>query len=294
MSARDHLPSENRSAILGAVGDPRPVGVFDSGVGGLTVLHELRRQLLGESLVYLADLEWFPYGPRPLHEVRLRALDIVAHFAELDTKLVVIACNSATAAALNTARERFDIPIVGVIAPGAQAAATATRNGRVAVLSTQATLDSGEYVHAIKEANPGIAVLGKAAPELVDIVEAGDADTPRADQALTALLADVFAWNADTLVLGCTHYPLLHDSLHRVIDKRHLRVVDSAATTAARVQRIVTANRLQGGGQVAPPVLTVTASPRRFLESVRRIFGEDVAEPAVVQIGPPGLLAVAQ
>jgi len=281
------------SAILARVGDPRPVGVFDSGVGGLTVLHELRRQLPGERLLYLADLEWFPYGPRPLRDVRHRALDIITHFAELDTKLVVIACNSATAAALNTARERFDIPIVGVIAPGAQAAVEATGNGRIAVISTEATLHSGEYVHAIKEANPGCAVLGRAAPELVSIVEAGDADTIRADGALAPLLDELFAWGADTLVLGCTHYPLLLPSLLRLIGGRSMAVVDSAATTAARVQRIVAVNRLQRDGEDVPPQLAVTAAPRRFLDSARRIFGEELAAPEVVRIGDCGLLAVA-
>jgi glutamate racemase len=293
VSERAREARERRSVILAAVGDTRPVGVFDSGVGGLTVLHELRRQLPGESLCYLADLEWFPYGPRPLREVRERALDIVEHFARQDTKLVVIACNSATAAALNAARERFDIPIVGVIAPGAQAAAEVTRNGRVAVLSTQATLESGEYVHAIKEANPGIAVLGRAAPALVDIVEAGDADTPRADSALRDLLDAVFAWGADTLVLGCTHYPLLRRALGRVTGRRSLSVVDSAETTAARVRRIVEVNRLQRGGAGEGHLeLFVTASPRRFLEAAERIFGQRLEQPAAVRIGPRDAVAV--
>jgi glutamate racemase len=270
------------------------VGVFDSGVGGLTVLHELRRQLPHERLHYLADLEWFPYGPRPLAEVRRRALDVVAHLAAQDTKLVVIACNSATAAALNAARERFDIPIVGVIAPGAQAAAAATRSGRVAVISTQATLASGEYVHAIKEANPSVSVLGRAAPELVDIVEAGDADSTRAEQALRPLLDEVVAWKADTLVLGCTHYPLLMPALSRALDGRPLALVDSAATTAGRVRRIMTVNRLQSGGRgTQSPELTVTAAPARFLEATRRIFGEELAEPSLVRVDPQPLLAVA-
>lgn len=283
------------SGILGTVGDSRPVGVFDSGVGGLTVLHELRRQLPGERLLYIADLEWFPYGPRSLPEVRGRALDIVARLVDMDTKLVVIACNSATAAALNAARERFDVPVVGVIAPGAQAAAEVTRNGRVAVLSTEATRESHEYLHALKESNPGVAVLDRAAPELVDIVEAGDADTPTTDAVLAQLLDEVFAWKADTLVLGCTHYPLLLPALQRVIGGRALTIVDSARTTAERVKRIVAVNRLESDEHhVPPPELLVTAAPRRFLDTARRIFGEDLAEPALVQIGPSRFVALAQ
>src|ERR1700736_5211524 len=156
--------------------DSRPIGVFDSGVGGVTVLQELRRQLPREGLLYLADLAKFPYGPRPLADVRERALSIIEFLGGFDTKLVVVACNTATAAALNVARERFDVPIVGVIAPGAQAAVDTTRNGRVAVISTEGTRGSQEYVHAIKEANPGVGVLGLAVPDLVDIVESGAAD----------------------------------------------------------------------------------------------------------------------
>ena len=151
--------------------DSRPIGVFDSGVGGLTVLREMRRQLPAERLIYVADLAHFPYGPRPQTQVRALALDIIAMLVTLDTKLVVVACNTATAAALHIARERFDIPIIGVIAPGAQAAAAATRTGRVAVLSTEGTRASGEYVHAVREANPGVLVLSEAAPDLVEIVE---------------------------------------------------------------------------------------------------------------------------
>jgi glutamate racemase len=260
--------------------DARPIGVFDSGVGGLTVLRELRRQAPAERLLYIADLAHFPYGPRPQSEVRDLALGIIERLAGLDTKLVVIACNTATAAALNTARERFDIPVIGVIAPGAQAAATATRNGRVAVLSTEGTLRSQEYVHAIREANPGVAVLGVAAPELVDIVEAGDADTPRAEAVLLRTVEEIFEWDADTLVLGCTHYPLLRPALHRVISGRSLRVIDSAETTAARVRRILAVNRLRAdAGQEPSLAILVTGAPRRFTETATRLFGERMATP---------------
>ena len=209
-----------------------------------------------EALIYVADLGHFPYGPRSQSQVRGLALDIIGMLAAMDTKLVVIACNTATAAALHVARERFDIPVVGVIAPGAQAAAAATRNGRVAVLSTEGTRASGEYVHAIKEANPGIAVLSEVAADLVEIVEDGDADTARADAALAPVLRRIVDWRADTLVLGCTHYPLLRPALRRLIGNRRLRVVDSADTTAARVKRIVAVNRIgaDGAARERPPV----------------------------------------
>jgi len=264
--------------------DVRPIGVFDSGVGGLTVLRELRRQLPGERLIYLADLAHFPYGPRYQEEVRGFAHRIIEHFATHDVKLVVIACNTASAAALNTARERYDVPIVGVIAPGAQAAVQQTRNGRVAVISTEGTFASQQYLHAIKEANPGVGVLARAAPDLVDIVEQGDADTPRADEALRAHLAEVFDWGADTLVLGCTHYPLLRPALARVVGRR-MRIVDSAETTAARVKRIVKVNRLSSQtSKSEPPVVLTTAAAERFAGVASLFYGAELPAPQVIDL----------
>jgi glutamate racemase len=281
--------------------DSRPIGVFDSGVGGLTVLREIRRQLPAEGLIYLADLEHFPYGPRSQAQVRALALDIIGMLVALDTKLVVIACNTATAAALNVARERFDIPVVGVIAPGAQAAAAATRNARVAVLSTEGTRASGEYVHAIREANPAIVVLSEVAADLVEIVEDGAADTPRADAALRPVLERIFDWHADTLVLGCTHYPLLRPALRRVIGSRRLRVVDSADTTAARVGRIVAVNRIGAGTRAAAgaPTLAlqtemlVTAAPARFRARAARLFAEPLPEARIVRPVPQAVRVAA-
>lgn len=268
--------------------DSRPIGVFDSGVGGLTVLRELRRQTPAERILYIADLAHFPYGPRSQSEVRRLALGLIDVLSSLDTKLVVIACNTATAAALNTARERFDIPIVGVIAPGAQAAVAATRRGRVAVISTEGTMRSQEYVHAIKEANPGVAVLGCAAPGLVEIVEAGEGDTPRAEAALRETLEPVRAWGADVLVLGCTHYPLLRDALDRVLRGTRLRVIDSAETTAARVARILEVNRLgaRRGARGSLEVM-VTSSPRRFTRTAARLFGDEIPVARVLARGAP-------
>lgn len=268
--------------------DSRPIGVFDSGVGGLTVLRELRRQTPAERILYIADLAHFPYGPRSQSEVRRLALGLIDVLASLDTKLVVIACNTATAAALNTARERFDIPIVGVIAPGAQAAVAATRRGRVAVISTEGTMRSQEYVHAIKEANPGVAVLGCAAPGLVEIVEAGEGDTPRAETALRETLGPVLAFGADVLVLGCTHYPLLRAALGRVLHGTRLRVIDSAETTAARVGRILEVNRLgaRRGARGSLEVM-VTAAPRRFTRTAARLFGDEIPVARVLARGTP-------
>ena len=265
--------------------DTRPIGVFDSGVGGLTVLHQLHRDLPSERLVYVADLAHFPYGPRYQHEVREFAIGVVEHLVALDCKLIVIACNTATAAALATLRERFDVPVVGVIAPGAQAAVDATVNGRVAVISTEGTRASQEYVHAIREANPGVGVLGIAAPDLVDIVESGEADSARADSALQPVLDEVTGWGADTLVLGCTHYPLLKPAILRGLRGRQVTIVDSAVTTAARVARILAVNRLANeGGDAGPPAVEVTADAPRFVTSASRLFGDELPAPEVVAL----------
>src|SRR5947199_6166104 len=196
--------------------DQRPIGIFDSGVGGLTVLRAIRERLPMEPTIYVADLLHFPYGPRFQDEVRGFAIDIIRYLESRDVKLVVIACNTATAAALNHARELFEVPIVGVISPGAQAAVETTRRGVVGVISTEGTRASQEYLHAIKELDPMVGVYQKACPELVEIVEEGQADSPRAEAALRRDLAEIARLGADVLVLGCTHYPLLRATIERV------------------------------------------------------------------------------
>ncbi len=258
--------------------DTRPIGVFDSGVGGLTVLRELQRQLPHESTIYFGDLAHFPYGPRYQAEVRSFAVRIIQFLRAHDVKLVVIACNTATAAALNAAREAFDIPIVGVISPGAQAAVAVTKNNRVGVISTEGTLYSQEYVHAIKEANPAVGVIATSCPELVDLVERGQADSADAEAALRTCLAEILDYRADTLILGCTHYPLLKPAIRRATNGQ-MRLVDSAESTSARVKRILQANRLQSTAAHAPTYrIFVTGSPDRFRTVAAVLFGAALPE----------------
>ncbi len=256
-------------------GDPRPIGIFDSGVGGLTVLREIRDRLPLEPTVYVADLLHFPYGPRYQDEVRGFALDIIRYLESRDVKLVVIACNTATAAALNPARELFEVPIVGVISPGAQAAVEATKNNRIGVISTEGTMRSQEYLHAIKELDPMIGVYQKACPDLVDIVESGEADSPRAEQALRRDLAEIVQLGADTLVLGCTHYPLLKPAIERVYPGQ-FQLVDSATTTAAKVERHLEHSRLRADGHAPHHEVLVTAVPQHFDRIAANLFGEAI------------------
>ena len=264
--------------------DPRPIGVFDSGVGGLTVLRELQRQLPSESTIYFADLGHFPYGPRYQAQVRHFALNIIRFLEKLDVKMVVIACNTATAAALNTAREVFDIPIIGVITPGAEAAVAATKNKRVGVISTEGTMQSQEYLHAIREANPAIHVLPKAAPQLVDLVESGKADAPETEAVLREALRDIQDYRADTLILGCTHYPLLKPLITKITGG-NMTVVDSAETTAARVKRVLAKNGLESAeNETARHQIYVTGSPERFTETARHLFGQDLPPITTVRL----------
>jgi glutamate racemase len=257
------------------MGDDRPIGIFDSGVGGLTVLKAIREQLPSEPTIYVADLLHFPYGPRYQDEVRGFAIDITRYLESRDVKLVVIACNTATAAALNHVRELFDVPVVGVISPGAQAAVEVTKNNRIGVISTQGTMRSQEYLHAIKEIDPMVGVYQKACPELVDIVEAGEADSPRAERVLRRDLQEIVELGADTLVLGCTHYPLLKPAIARIFPGR-FELVDSATTTAAKVERHLDHSRLRASGGDPRHEVLVTAVPQRFDEVAANLFGEAI------------------
>jgi glutamate racemase len=259
------------------MGDNRPIGVLDSGVGGLTVLRAIHDRLPLESTVYVADLLHFPYGPRYPEEVRGYAFDIIRYLQSRDVKMVVIACNTATAAALNPAREVFDIPIVGVISPGAQAAVEATRRNLVAVISTEGTRLSQEYLHAIKELDPTVGVYQKACPELVDIVEEGDAQTKRAEQALRRDLAEIVSLGADVLVLGCTHYPLLMPAIEHVYPNT-FTLVDSARTTAAKVERLLSHANMKATDGTPRHEIVVTGAPERFHEVAAVLFGESVPD----------------
>ncbi|HLQ15836.1 MAG TPA: glutamate racemase [Candidatus Eisenbacteria bacterium] len=255
--------------------DARPIGVFDSGVGGLTVLKEIREKLPLESTIYVADLLHFPYGPRSQDEVRGFAIDIIRYLESRDVKLVVIACNTATAAALNQARELFELPIIGVISPGAQAAVEATKNNRIGVISTEGAMHSQQYLHAIKEIDPMVGVYQKACPELVEIVETGEADSPRAERVLRDDLADIVRLGADTLILGCTHYPLLKPAINRVYPSA-FTLIDSATPTAAKVKRHLEHSRLRATGGSQRHEVLATDLPKHFDEIAATLFGEAV------------------
>ncbi|HUF06123.1 MAG TPA: glutamate racemase, partial [Candidatus Binatia bacterium] len=223
-------------------GDGRPIGVFDSGVGGLTVLAELRRRLPAEPTVYLGDNARTPYGPRPAEEVRRFTLEAVEWLLAQDVKLLVLACNTATARALEDVRLYTALPVVGVIRPGAVAVAAATRSGHVGVIATAGTVESGAYPDAILEADAHLDVTQVACPELVPMVEAGILEGRRAESVLRAYLDPMLAGDPglDTLLLGCTHYPLLREPIQSIAGDG-VAVVDSAFTTALAVEDLLDA-----------------------------------------------------
>jgi len=271
------------------VADPRPIGVFDSGVGGLTVLREILRRTPAESTVYFGDNARAPYGTRSDDEVRAFSSESIDVLVDRDVKAVVVACNTSTAVAIGDLRRRYDLPILGVIRPGAVAASLTTRNRRVGVIATPATIRSRAYFAAIKDENPAIEVYEHATPAFVPMVEAGEVSGPAVEAAvrtsLAPLLGDrdadgdfVFPLPAsariDTLLLGCTHYPLLRTAISAVAGDR-IAIVDSAAATASALAELLSINGLEApAGAVATHLQLTTGDVERFRSIAGRMFGE--------------------
>jgi glutamate racemase len=214
--------------------DPRPVGVFDSGMGGLTVLHECLVTLPHEDFVYLGDAARLPYGPRPLGEIRRFSREIAGWLEARDVKLIVAACNSATSAALPELQTELHVPVVGVLTPEAHAAVQATRNRRIGLLATQATVASGRYESLIMTLDAGAQVFSVACPRLVPLIESDDPFGADTVEAVRGCAASLKRAGVDTVVLGCTHYPLIRPIFQRVFG-RDVTLVFSAEETAREV-----------------------------------------------------------
>ena len=226
--------------------DPRPIGVFDSGVGGLTVLHECLVTMPNEDFLYLGDHARLPYGPRPLPEIRRFAFEIAGYLEAQGVKLIVVACNAATSAALPALQESLEVPVVGVIAPEAHAAVRVTRNRRIGLLATQATVTAGRYEALVHALDAGVHFTAVACPKLVPLIEAGE-QTVDAVREYAAPLKEA---GCDTVILGCTHYPLIRPVLparvrarrdarllgrgDRARGRRHARGARAGSTSAAR------------------------------------------------------------
>ena len=214
--------------------DPRPIGVFDSGVGGLTVLHECLVTMPHEDFVYLGDHARLPYGPRALGEVRRFAHEIGAYLEQQGVKILVVACNTATAAALPDLQEDLTVPVVSVIVPEAHAAVQATRNRRIGLLATELTVETGRYDSLVRTLDAGAHMTSIACPKLVPLIEAGDTFSDDVAAAVREYAAPLKAAGCDTVILGCTHYPLLRPVFQRAFG-RDVTLVFSADETAREV-----------------------------------------------------------
>src|SRR6059058_1019881 len=226
--------------------DARPVGVFDSGMGGLTVLHELLVTLPHEDFVYLGDAARLPYGPRPLPEIRRFAEEIGAWLEGQDVKLIVVACNAATSAALPQLQSELSVPVVGVITPEAHAAVQATRNRRIGLLATQATVEAGRYAKLVGDLDAGAEFFPVACPRLVPLIESDDPFSAETTEAVREYAEPLKTAGVDTVVLGCTHYPLIRPILQRVFG-RGVTLVFSAEETAREVAETLARKGIENG-----------------------------------------------
>lgn len=216
----------------------RPIGIIDSGVGGLTVLREIRRVLPYEDIVYIGDSAWCPYGPRPAEEIRERVFSLTDRLLAMDAKLITLACNSATIAAVEALRAHYPVPITGM-EPAVKPAAARTRTGIIAVLATEASVAGEKFHRLVNTHAQGVRVITRPCPEFVSLVESGETDTPAVRHAVEKIVAPLLAEGADTLVLGCTHFPFLRAAIESFVGP-NIAVLDTGEAVARRVQSLLT------------------------------------------------------
>ena len=278
-------PPAARAAGPGAARVDRnaPLGVFDSGLGGLTVVRALREALPGEDLIYLGDTARVPYGTKGAATIVKYALGCAAHLVARDVKALVIACNTVSAVAPDRLRVELDIPVLGVIEPGAKAAVAATRNGRIGVLATAGTIASGAYARAVSQLSTRAEVVGQPAPLLVPLAEEGwtEGEVPRL--AVRRYVEPLARAGVDVIVLGCTHYPLLRKVIEDEVRARigtDAAVVDSAQASARDVREFLTTRGLtrEAAGGPGHVKLVVTDMPRSFAEVASRFLGDVVGD----------------
>jgi glutamate racemase len=264
--------------------DNRSIGVFDSGVGGLTVARAILDLLPNEPIHYVGDTARFPYGPRPLEEIRSYALEIASYLVARDVKMLVVACNSIEVAAIREVTDAAGVPVVGVIDPGARAAVHATRNGKLGLLGTQATVESGAYERAIDATGADVEMTSVACPAFVEHVERGDTSSPELRRAAETYLRPLGDRGIDTLILGCTHYPLLSGLISYVIG-RDVVLVSSAEETAKDVYAALISRSL-GRADEEPPrhEFGCTGSPSQFQAVAERFLGPEIAEVRAAEV----------
>jgi glutamate racemase len=248
------------------------IGILDSGVGGLTVTKEVMRQLPRETIYYFGDTKRCPYGPRSVEEVCQFTLEIIHFLLQFPLKALLIACNTAAAAGLQHMRERLSIPVIGVIEPGARAAIKATKNHRIGVIGTQGTIRSQAYEKALKKLHPHLQIFGVACPPFVPLVEEGNRNTPLAEEVIIEGLKPLQGTSIDTLILGCTHYPLLADPISKVIGEG-VKVINSAEETAVELSTVLQHQQLLSLEQKCSHRFFMTGSKKTFTKIAEEWFG---------------------
>ncbi len=253
----------------------RAIGVFDSGIGGLTVLKELVAALPAEDFIYLGDTARLPYGTKSNEVIIRYSRENTEFLLAKGIKLLVVACNTASAVALGEIGRDTIVPVIGVIEPGARAAIAASRSGKIGVIGTEATIASGAYTRAIQQLRPGVEIYTRACPLLVPLIEEGWTDNEIAERTVAYYLESLKASGIDTLLLGCTHYPLMRDLFRRVLGPG-VRIVDSATATAAAVTERLVDLRLARTRGMGSQSFFVTETPDRFVKVGRRFLGPQV------------------
>jgi glutamate racemase len=261
----------------------KPIGVFDSGIGGLTVLRELLARLPGESFVYFGDTARVPYGNKSADTVRRFSSENLKLLLERGVKMVVVACNTATADALPQLQSEFKLPIIGVIQPGVRAALAATKNGRIGVIGTSGTVRSMAYQNAILALKPDARVVSKACPLFVPLVEEGWTDTPVTRLVVEEYLKPYAELNIDTLVLGCTHYPLLKPVIASFLGEG-VKLVDSAIEIAREVDEVLKNQKLASTGSGGRFDIILSDTSPTFAEIASRFLGRRAPEIELVSV----------
>jgi glutamate racemase len=265
--------------------------VFDSGVGGLTVLHECLVTMPHEDFVYLGDHARLPYGPRPLDEVRAFAREIGLYLEAQDVKLIVVACNTATSAALPQLQDELRVPVIGVIAPEAHAAVLATRNRKIGLLATRGTVDGGRYSDLVHALDAGVEVWPVACPQLVPLIEGDDPYGEETEAAVREYAAPLKDAGVDTVILGCTHYPLIRPIFQRVFG-RDVTLVFSAEETAREVEETLARKDIENvGGRDGAYRFLTTGDPDAFAEMGRRFLQLPIGEVEHVAVAQLGAVA---
>ena len=285
MGEMDSSWKGNRQSGIGNRESDAPIGIFDSGVGGLTVFRAIEQRLPNESLIYLGDTARIPYGVRSAETIERYSLECANFVHSRGVKAIVIACNTASALAANYLRSQFDIPITGVIRPGSRRAVEKTRNGHIGVIATEATVGSGAYERAMLAIRNGLEITSRACPLFVPLAEEGWVNHPVTRQVAEEYLAELRSSSVDTLVLGCTHYPILRPVIERTMGA-HINYVDSGEAVADEIAKLLEErNLIRKDDQPRVEEFYVTDSADRFRRVAELFLGRPLESVATVKLG---------